>query len=68
MNEMETLECISCDKFSVLQLIDDNSCMELLRLYCEKVDDGIDGLKVKEGMMMLIDKMSENVVEVLEEN
>lgn len=27
MNEMETLECISCDNFSVLQLIDDNSCM-----------------------------------------
>ena len=68
MNEMETLECISCDNFSVLQLIDDNSCMELLRLYCEKIHDNIDGLKVKDGMMILINKLEDNVFEVLEEN
>ena len=54
---METLQCISCDNFSVLQLIDDEGCMELLKLYCEKVDDTIDGLKVKQGMMSIIDKM-----------
>ncbi len=52
----------------MLQLIDDNSCMELLRLYCEKIHDTIDGLKVKDGMLTLIHKMKQHIFEVLEEN
>jgi hypothetical protein len=42
--------------------------MELLRLYCEKVHDTIDGLKVKTGMMTLINKMRDSIFEILEEN
>lgn len=61
MNQMETLQCISCDNFSVLQLIDDDGCMELLKLYCDKADDTIDGLKVKQGMISLITNMQSKI-------
>ena len=42
--------------------------MELLKLYCEKVDDTIDGMKVKQGMVEMVRRMEMHIREIREEN
>lgn len=68
LNEIETLECISTAKFSMMQLIDDDGCLELLKLYTEKVENTIDGMKLKKGMITVVNAMANKIVEELAEH
>lgn len=68
LNEIETLECISCGKFSMMQLLDDDGCLELLKLYTEKVSNTIDGMKVKKGMISVINSMAKKMHEEILEH
>ena len=54
IREIETLECISLEKVSVLQSISDSSNFELMRFYCDKADQNIDGYRIKGGCATIV--------------
>ena len=46
----------------MMQLLDDDGCLELLKLYTEKVENTIDGMKVKKGMISVVEAMLNRIL------
>lgn len=63
LNEIETLECISGDKWSMMQLLDDDSSLELIRFYIGSSENTIDGMRVESGMLTVPQRMLKKLVD-----
>lgn len=67
-NEIQTLECVSCEKITAVQLFcdEEKSSLANVRFYIGAQGANIDGFRVQEGVTELLNRMKAQVQKILD--
>jgi hypothetical protein len=65
MNFIECLQCIGCDKLSMLQLFNDDDSLSIVYEAGGDRSEGDDGFRVKTGMLSVVKAMANHLVKLV---
>lgn len=64
MSLIECLQCIDCDKFSMMQLLDDDDSLAIVYEVIGDIEDQDtdDGFRVESGTITVVNKMVDQII------